>query len=136
VVDIGTNDISNLTKVDEDQVVEWAGDLIAFTDGLPVKGVVLCHVLPRTRRIACTEMEFRINADTYNDALKRLAVNTKFVINTQQGFSNMYEENIRRVIHRPVETWSDDGIHIAARSMPKYTQRLRQAVLAAKRAMD
>lgn len=132
VLDIGSNDLANLTEADE-HVIEWAGDLVSFAGQLPVSRVVLNYVIPREANIRSTKTVFRINADKYNASLNGLVLGTKCAVNKQQGFANWYDPINRMVIHRPVESWSEDGIHVTKRFWEKYVLRLRSAIFSSQR---
>ena len=94
--------------------------------------MIICAILPWTGNMAATRDTFESNIDLYNKFLFHICSSSdKLVFHWHRGFTNKHLSvgGKKMAVRRSVSDWSDDGTHPNASNMPKYIQRVRQAIL-------
>ena len=132
VLDIGSNDLSQLTCVDPSQCLQLASNLIDFADLIirTINCIVIIHsVLPRSHRLQSSPQIFAANCDTFNKCLKNFAAaHEKICFNKLRGFFGEFNSTAQSFTI-DINSWSDDGIHCNRNFMPIYLSRLRHGLL-------
>ena len=129
LLDIGSNDIANVHKVDPNLMLELAHELFQFAVSTQVPLVIINAVLPRTSKISSNPDDFRNNASHFNKSIQVYASDTQNVkYNKMRGFSFYYDQH-KNERQKPVDHWSTDGIHCDSQSIHQYRNRIRHAVL-------
>ena len=129
MIDIGSNDIAHITKVNPALMLNLATQLTDFASQLSTEVVILNGILPRTAGISADVVTFQKNSDLYNTFLKNICDTSKnMVYNKLRGFTHTWIDNVEH--SRPVSDWSTDGIHCnTTQSMKQYRTRVKQAIL-------
>ena len=135
IIDIGSNDIANVSEVDPNKMLKLATDVHNFACEIQPRLVVVQAVLPRTENLSCTTETFVTNADRYNQILRNLCEATTdkaVVFNAMRGFwlKNESGDCVGTPQPNPVKNWSTDGIHAdKPDGQWLYQQRLRLVLL-------
>lgn len=128
VIDIGSNDIALLANYDPASTLSLALNCMDIAKSLSCPAVVINAVLPRISNLACSADTFLKNANDYNRILSNMCESDHVGYNRLKGFHcNQTPKQVPKP--KPVEEWSDDGIHCSHDSMNKYLVRVRHAVM-------
>ena len=127
VIDIGSNDLANLTTYDPNQCLILATATFNFAESLTQQGisVILHGIIPRRGRIDCSYEVFLDNSTYYNKVLKLLCEDASQIhFHKLRGFHNPMD------IHCSSLPWSLDNIHCNSPSgRRKYQAQLRHGLL-------
>ena len=135
ILNVGSNDLANLTGVNNNHVLTMINSLVAFGEhcraDYATQLVVINSIVPRLSNIACTPSDFTTNMETFN----RLASNwcsgvDGLMFNRLRGFYMKHIDN-KIEIPLPVHEWSYDGIHCDYHTLERFTQRLRFSIMLA-----
>jgi len=131
IVDCGSNDLANGFNA-----IEIANNLLLFGRRCIQHGakiVFLTSIIPRRRRINCSEEQFFYRAEAFNKQLKQMCVPEKQIsFHRHSGFATNGDCKTKQ----PVFMWSEDDIHPSGRrrhpqqksGMEKYHQSIKTAL--------
>ena len=124
LVDIGSNDLANLTFANPGRCLALATAIFDFAQTIISSTTVIINsVLPRVGRLNCSPKTFLENCTYFNNFLKHLCSSTP----------NIKYQKLRGFFGSDPEhklSWSLDGIHCnASAGQRMYTTRLRQTLL-------
>ena len=123
VMNMGSNDLACLSKVDLRSVQRLACRYYEWAINTGARAVLFVGVLKRTGRLNCSPSVFNVNRQIFNRKLKSLCVRNRRVhFQKLRGFESTSSQHSLNV-----SSWSQDGIH--PNNMMHYTRRLAFAVM-------
>ena len=127
LIDIGSNDLAHMDRVDPILMLRLATQITDIGAKFRKSVVIINSILPRKSGITCTIETFLNNADLYNNYLKNICdTSDNCIYNKMRGFA--YTCALKR---REVSEWSTDGIHCnTINSKKHYRARIRQSIMA------
>ena len=129
LIDIGSNDLANLTDQDHNSALNFAHQVLEFAESLPAHLIIINAILPRSESITCSPETFRYNASHYNRIVSTFCATSPHIkFNKMWGFNFHYDNDTEQT--RPVSLWSLDGIHCDTQiGRKQYRSRIRHALL-------
>ena len=131
-LDIGTNDVANMTKVSPTSVLTLVTTLTDLAFSLPCSKALISAMLPRTGHMIAPTEVFQENQQLFNRMLYHIcSTSDKLVFHWPRGFetAHNFQDGVQVPRSRAVSDWSDDGVHCNAAALRQYIKRVRQAIL-------
>lgn len=127
VIELGSNDIANLTNTNSSECLRLADQLVEFAKhciaSKLTKAVIINSVIPRNSRISCSAEQFIKNITIFNNCVRRFC----------NAAEQLYFNKIRGFYHpQKINNfwWSSDGIHCnTTEGKRMYRARLRHGLL-------